>query len=399
VRQVPWYEHSDWAAATLGAIERDPGNFARHWRGIPLLTKLMLREHGEALGVRSLPAAHLPLGGTRTSGSVGIPVSVRTTAVSRLAWDAQTVREHHWRERDFRLRLGAIRSLRREERQSHGHALRDWGPPVTRLQATGSAGAIHIGLDIGHLVTWLRRCDPHYLLTYPSFAAALLEELGQAGRPPSLREVRLMSEPLEPELEERLRGSWGVTVADVYSANEVGNIAYRCRLDSLHTLPETLLTEILDDDGRPCGPGETGRVVVTPFHNLGTVLIRYEIGDYATVGEPCACGRPQPVLARVMGRVRNMARSPAGAPFWPTSLVAIRRVAPIRQFQYVQTALDTIELRLVLDRPLEAGEEAAAIAQAQRALGHPFRVELRPVPAIERGPTGKFEEFQSRLAD
>mgnify|MGYP000113622014 CR=1 FL=1 len=52
--------------------------------------------------------------------------------------------------------------------------------------------------------------------------------------------------------------------------------------------------------------------VVTPFYNLAMPLIRYDIGDYAEAGAPCACGRTLPVLARIMGRSRNMLRLPGG---------------------------------------------------------------------------------------
>ena len=75
--------------------------------------------------------------------------------------------------------------------------------------------------------------------------------------------------------------------------------------------------EVLDNHGRPCKEGETGRVVLTDLHNFTMPLIRYEIGDYAEVGPPCACGRGLPVLARILGRSRNMLTLPAGDRIWP----------------------------------------------------------------------------------
>jgi phenylacetate-CoA ligase len=72
-------------------------------------------------------------------------------------------------------------------------------------------------------------------------------------------------------------------------------------------------------------------------------------------------------------------------------------MSPVRQFQYVQTALDKIELRLVLNRPLTEAERGQAVELVRDALGYPFRVEIMPVSEIARGPTGKFEEFLSLL--
>ena len=65
-----------------------------------------------------------------------------------------------------------------------------------------------------------------------------------------------------------------------------------------------MILEILDEAGRPCGPGETGRVVLTDLHNFATPLIRYEIGDYAEAAGPCPCGRGLPVATRLRGQRR-----------------------------------------------------------------------------------------------
>ena len=93
--------------------------------------------------------------------------------------------------------------------------------------------------------------------------------------------------------------------------------------------------------------------------------------------------------------MRNLARALDGRRFWPVRLNRIRRVRPIRQAQYRQLALDRIELRLVLDRPLTAQESEATVTYVREALGHPFQVDIFPVRSVERGPTGKFEEFVS----
>jgi phenylacetate-coenzyme A ligase PaaK-like adenylate-forming protein len=68
---------------------------------------------------------------------------------------------------------------------------------------------------------------------------------------------------------------------------------------------ESVLLEIVDDAGRACAPGRAGRVVVTSLHNFATPLIRYELGDLAEFGAPCACGRSLPVISRVLGRSRS----------------------------------------------------------------------------------------------
>jgi phenylacetate-CoA ligase len=103
------------------------------------------------------------------------------------------------------------------------------------------------------------------------------------------------------------------------------------------------------------------------------------------------------VIREVRGRVRNLARTPDGATFWPVSLGLMRRVMAVTQAQFVQTGLDTIELRVVLSRPLDDAERLRLMELTRSALGYPFHVTVVEMPAIPRGPTGKYEEFLSLL--
>jgi len=397
--QVESYRPHRALAAELAVAARDPAAFFLLWHRWPLLSKAELRAHGPAMHAAALPAQHQPRELIRTSGSTGIPVEVATTPLTRRIWNALTAREHLWQLRDPGRRLGIIRFRPRTNRDPRGEDLPSWGPPMAELVRTGPASLIHVGHSVDLLAQWLARFDPHYLLTYPSVAAALLEMLPTRGaRPPSLEEVRVISEPLDPRLEARLIADWAVRVTDMYSANEVGHIAFRCReFGQLHVQSESILVEILDQQGEPCAVGEPGRVVVTALHNLATPLLRYEIGDLASFGPPCACGRGLPVLERVLGRVRNLVRTPDGGRHWPLGLHGLRAITAIIQAQYVQQADGRIEVRAVLTRPLTQAEQQQAIELVRRALGYPFEVLITPVASIERGPSGKFEEFLSLL--
>jgi phenylacetate-CoA ligase len=395
----PYFAHRALAAELGAAAAADANSFFALWQRWPVLSKAELRLQGPAMHAATVPASHQPCELLRTSGSTGIPVEVGTTALTRRIWSALTAREHLWQQRDPGRRLGIIRYRPKSNRNTRGEDLPSWGPPMAELVRTGPASVIHIGHSVELLAEWLARFDPHYLLTYPSVATALLDVLpSKSAHMPSLEEVRLISEPLDPELEARLVADWGVRVSDMYSANEVGHIAFRCReFAQLHVQSESVLVEILDEHGNACAMGVPGRVVVTALHNLATPLLRYELGDLASFGPPCACGRGLPVLERVMGRVRNLVRTPDGRRHWPLGLGLIRAIAAITQAQYVQLADASIELRVVLAQPLSAADEEQAVELVRKALGYPFEVLITPVPAIERGPGGKFEEFLSLM--
>ena len=158
------------------------------------------------------------------------------------------------------------------------------------------------------------------------------------------------------------------------------------------------LVEILNERGEDCAPGEIGRVVVTPLANFAMPLLRYDIGDYAEVGDPCPCGRGLPVLRRVLGRERNMLVAPDGRRYWPFfGATLYRQIAPLTQYQFVHTSRDaSFEARLVVERPLTPAEQEGLRTRIQSTLPYPFRIDFNFVAEIRAAPAGNAE---TRLTD
>jgi phenylacetate-CoA ligase len=377
------------------------------WRGIaepvavedlaalPLLARRELREHFEDLRSLRVPPDHGGVGEARTSGSTGAPVRVLTTALTRFFWAAFTLREHYWHHRDPQGKLAAIRQGAKPDRSA------GWGAATDTVGRTGGAVTFPVGADVAEQWRWLERERPRYLLTHPTNLAALAQFcLRQGTRLPGLHEARTSGETLAEETRRLAREAWDVPVVDMYSANEVGYIALQCpEHEHYHVQSEGIVVEVLDDRGRPCEPGGIGRVIVTSLHNFALPLVRYEIGDYAEVGQPCPCGRGLPVLARILGRVRNMLVTADGRRYWPsfgTRLLGER--FPVLQHQFVQKAYDLVEARLVLGRPLAPQEEADLGRHLLSRLPQGFRLRFVYVDGIARGAGGKYEDFVSEVA-
>ena len=223
--------------------------------------------------------------------------------------------------------------------------------------------------------------------------AILLENLSQAST---------LSEILRPEVRDACRTAWGVEVPDIYSGRDVGYIALQCpEHEHYHVQAEGIYMEILDENGKPCEPGELGRVVVTPLDNFAMPLIRYDIGDYAEVGKHCPCGRGLPVLKRIVGRVQDLVVLPSGERRWTLlsagNIESFLEIAPIRQCQFVQKDLQTIEVRLVADRDLTDSEEDAIRNWIITKLDYPFSVMFTFVDNIPRTLSGKYQDFISEV--
>ncbi|HEX2064600.1 MAG TPA: hypothetical protein VHE80_09290 [Acidimicrobiales bacterium] len=393
-RTVPYYRHSPAHRDAAGAGDLT----AATWRRLPVLTRATVQADGPRLRSEAIPDGHTPVKEGTTSGSTGRPVSFLATRVTSLFWMALTLREHHWHERDLGGRLAVMRVSGREKVPPRGMEHPSWGTGLDAVYDTGPAGLFSIARDLSEQAAWLRDQDPDYVMSLPSNLLALAEHFRQAGwKLPRLRQVRSYGEAMDPGLRDACREAWGVDVVDLYSSQEVGYMALQCpRAEHYHVQSESVLVEVVDDDGNPCHPGQVGRVLVTALHNYAMPLLRYELGDYAEVGGHCPCGRTLPVLARVMGRYRNMLRLPTGERFCPVfSIRSWAHIAAIRQMQVVQTELDHLEVRIVGPRPLNGPEEEELAGALREAWRYPFRVSFRYPPAVERSASLKFESFVS----
>jgi len=361
----------------------------------PVLKKRDVLAHEGALSAARQPPGH---GGNRrhfTTGSTGEPTPLLLSEVAQLFSSALVLRDHLWQRRDFSAKYAAARS-----RLERGVQPGWWSVETNAAFRTGPLATISSLAGIEEMFDWLIAERPAYLLTYPSVLRGLLERSRETGRlPAGLRQVITFTEMLPPDLRGVVEREWTTRLVDAYSSEEFGPIALQCpEHDHYHVQSENLYVELLREDGTPCAPGETGIVVVTALHNFAMPLLRYELGDYAELGGPCQCGRGLPVLRRVVGRVRNMARDPNGRRFRPfIPFGGWLEIAPIRRIQLVQKSPSAIELRYVMERDLSAEEERRLTALLQQQLGYPFGIALSRVPQIERRPGEKFEDFISEI--
>jgi phenylacetate-CoA ligase len=388
--QSAHFAHRLSAAGLTPETLAEPGGLSR----LPPMTRQELAGAKDALFCRATPPEHGRIGTTSTSGSTGEPVTLRRTELCELHWSAHTIREHLWHERDFSKPLAVIRA-----NATTFSRYTDWGAPCDRILRTGQALVMPPSRAVGEILDRLVDFQPGYLLVLPAILAEIATLLASTGqRLDCLRGIRTLSETVSPRLREEVRRLLGLGIDDVYSSQEGGVMATQCPEEGRYHVAETILMEVVDAEGKPCAPGQIGRILITDLINFATPLIRYEIGDYAEVGAPCPCGRGLPAIQRFLGRERNLVLLPDGTRHWP--VVGFHRwgeVHPIRQFQFTQLDRRTIEANLsATGQPTEA-QQTRLTEIIREELGYPFEVRYvwheGPIP---RGPGGKFEEFVCR---
>jgi len=372
------------------------------WHQIPVLSRKVLHEAAGDLRSEHIPHEH---GGTfpiRTSGSTGMLVEVLGTDLTSLFWQVFCLRDHLWHRRDLREKLCVIRYQREAAlKGAEGGQASGWGPATDDVALTGPSVNYDILLDVAHLVERLMLDRPGYLLCHPSMVMGLARHCLDRGiLLPGLREVRTLGESSDESLRDVCREAWNAPLVDMYSCQEAGYLALQCPdHPHYHVQAENVLLEVVGEDGRACVPGQVGRVLITSLNNFATPLIRYEIGDYAEVGEACSCGRGLPVLKRIMGRHRNLVTLPDGTRHWPRLGYESRLqdIAPIELMQMVQRSAEEIDVRLVIPRPLTNDERENLSKFIRGNLGHPFILRFEYTDSIRNPANGKVEQFISLI--
>ena len=285
--------------------------------------------------------------------------------------------------------------------------------PVLRIVSTHvhapSERTFDISRPIEDQVEFIRRrhaadgtCS---IVTYPTNLELLCRHISAKGLDFSfIRRVTCLSEVFEPEHDRLIRAAFPNAYANVtYSSVEVGLIAARCphRPDNYHVMAGKLGVEILRDDGRPCDPGELGRVVITDFHNRRSTLIRYAQGDLAAPVR-CDCGRiTLPAITNIVGKVQGVFRTREGRRIIFTYFSPTFRDSPeIGQYQVVQESFDRFTVRCVPRPGADLAPFKARIqSRFEAEFGQDIEIAYETMEYVPRAPGGKFLVAICRLPD
>jgi phenylacetate-CoA ligase len=237
----------------------------------------------------------------------------------------------------------------------------------------------------------LRRTRPLLVVGYPSSLARLSELALQAGcEIPRPKMVMTTAEKLSDRQRSAIQLAFGVPVTDQYGCTEMTHFVAQCPLGSYHIHPEHGLVEILREDGSPCSPGEVGQVVVTGLVNRAMPLLRYQIGDTATLSDDmCNCGSTFPVLGPIAGRsddVLHFASGRAVGRFDPV----FKGFAEVLEAQIEQTSPTSLIVRMVPSPGYGAEVGQKIVWEIRKRVGDDVSIQIELVDAIQRGPGGKF---------
>jgi len=208
--------------------------------------------------------------------------------------------------------------------------------------------------DLHHLADALRRVRPTMLWGYAhslhEFALAVERNGWAVPRPHA---ISSSAAPLTARQLEDVERILGAPVYETYRAAELSLIAGQCEARrGMHIQADHKLLEVVDESGRSVPDGEPGEIVVTDLLNRAQPIIRYRLGDVGVIDpEPCACGRPFPLLKSLLGRSNDVIRTREGLVSIYSFASAFSKHPAIRQYQLHQLEDYSLLLKVVPSGP------------------------------------------------
>lgn len=243
---------------------------------------------------------------------------------------------------------------------------------------------------------------PKCIYGYASSVALLAARAKDRGirlKLPSLKVVCTTGEPLYPHQRALIQEVFGVPAANEFGSRDVGFTAHETPQGQMLLMSESIILEVLDPEGRPVAPGETGEAVMTGLCSQAQPFIRYRTGDIVRrTDEQCRAGRGLHVVGEVVGRATDFIVRADGTIMHALAVIyAIRSVEGVEEFKFIQHALDAVEILVVPNR-FWRSESGSRIEEGIHArLGSEVRIDLRLVDAIAPEASGKHRYVVSHV--
>jgi phenylacetate-CoA ligase len=162
----------------------------------------------------------------------------------------------------------------------------------------------------------MKQLRPDGIVAVPSLLLALANQAHRDGddlaafapRKAMLIGDAIRDQDLGPNtLGRALERAWGGELFSTYGLTEAGLAFHECPAhQGLHSHPDLVVVEIVDDAGRVVPDGEIGELVITSLQMEGMPLIRYRTGDVSfVVPGACPCGRGGDRIGPILGRKQH----------------------------------------------------------------------------------------------
>jgi phenylacetate-CoA ligase len=201
-----------------------------------------------------------------------------------------------------------------------------------------------------------------------SYALLLSEQVKERGMKDKIALKRgiIGSERWGDLMRDHISGELGIELFDIYGLTEIygPGIGIDCdKHEGIHYRDDFLFFEIIDPvTGEVLPDGEQGELVITTLQKEGAPLIRYRTHDLtAKIPGLCSCGRPYPMIKRILGRTDDMIKV-KGVNIYPGQIEDVLKTIPGATSEY-QIHIAHVDGKDVLTLIVESQSGFAGLAK------------------------------------
>lgn len=251
------------------------------------------------------------------------------------------------------------------------------------------------------LAKWLQKFKKTpfiYLYGYTNSLVAFAEYLNRQGVVlrdvcPTIKACIVTAEVCMDDDKVVMEEGFGVPVFNEFGASEVSVIGFKGE-GYWDVSDELVYLEVVDDSGNLVPDGTIGRLLCTMLHNTGTPIIRYEIGDEASILRE----NGRTYITNLSGRLSDTVVLPSGRKvpgltFYYVARQLLNDVQGINEFRIIQKGEIDFEMEVVA--PLLSETTILPMVQAgfDKYLEPGLNVSIKKVISVERSGSGKFRHF------
>lgn len=191
-----------------------------------------------------------------------------------------------------------------------------------------------------------------------------------------------------------------IPVYNEYGAAEVAFLAMADPQGVRRLSNETLLTEVLDENGKEVSEGETGKLIFTNLFNTAMPVLRYEVGDFGAIEKDPL--QIQDKLVNLQGRLNDKVFLPSGKVAAGFSLYYVSKhlmgtLGYIHEYQVQQLSREKFLFYIVMDHDLDDFAIKSIKTAFETYLEKGLEIEIKKVDYIKRENSGKLKHFISHL--
>lgn len=232
---------------------------------------------------------------------------------------------------------------------------------------------------------------PKYIYGYVSVIEQFSKFIIENNMKPiaSVKSVITTAEILNSNAKSIIESAFDTKVFNEYGCGEVGSIAHECEVGNMHIMADNLYLEV-DSTEENCG-----EIIVTDFFNRATPLIRYRLGDYATLSNTqCSCGRSLPIIESIHGRAYDILEMPSGKKMHPESVIYVfeqiqQDTNAFKQFQVIQHSTTDIEAKIITNKNWSEAISERLLAELKVYIDQSAQFRITLVESLPREKSGK----------